>query len=57
MHMFLCTHFGNQRLAFSNRIKDIEKLNEKCFLITNYLNFGDEKLSGTDKESILEVTI
>ena len=59
-HFFLhCTHFSNQRLAFINKIKDIDKciFDKNDFLITQTLLFGDEKLSITDNGSILEATI
>ena len=52
-------HFSNQRLTLINKIKDIDKhiFDKNDSLITQTLLFGDEKLSITDNESILEATI
>ena len=59
-HFFLhCTHFSNQRLAFINKIKDIDKciFDKNDSLITHTRLFGDEKISMTDKKSIVEAII
>ena len=59
-HFFLhCTHFSSQRLTFNNIIKDLDKriFDKNDSLVTQTLLFGDEKLSITDKKSILEATI
>ena len=59
-HFFLhYTHFSNQRLTLISKIKDIDKriFDKNDSLITQTLLFRDEKLSITNKKSILEATI
>ena len=53
--LFLYTHFTNQRLALSNKIKVIEKIvfKEKDSLTIITLQFGDEKLSLERLETLL----
>ena len=56
---FHYTHFSNQRLTLINKIKEIDKriFDKNDTLMTHTLLFGDEKLSITDRKSILQAII